>query len=568
MGTASPLYEDGVSMRSRLFVASVVVLGLSVAGCGGAGHSALPASPGGASGAQKQRVTFAIDVPKQTGAANRLHPQYISPATTQLAIAITEGGTPVAGYPVTVPLTPTSGGCTSTLASTECQLTIALGAGSYVATLTAEDTGGTALSSAQSVALTVVAGTNNTVSLVLSGVPASITAQLLPGSSDELVLNAFDADQNLIVGPGAPTFTVNETSGIALTITQPTTSAPNVATVAPGASGTAALTVTAAYTGTGVTNACTLSGAVCSANVTLTSSLPVFVGSLEDDTVVEHQAPYASGPTVSFGNVGSGIEGLAADGAGDVFVSTTTSVAEYAPPYTVPAAVTIPPGGGAIALGTGGALFVGGEFNVYAYAPPYTGTPVTTQTVEPGGTQLALAVSADGELAVPKIEQLDVFAPPYTGTPTPVTTDIVGPASVVFDASDDLIVVNSVPGTVDVYAPPYTGTPTPVAGVNGPIGLALDASGDLFVANNNNNTVTEYVPPYTGAAVATLSTDLDGPFPLAIDRFGDLFVGNYTNATIAEFTPPYTGTPTVFAAGVTEPRELAVGSGFVLTISL
>ncbi|MGD1065509.1 MAG: hypothetical protein ABR975_01690 [Vulcanimicrobiaceae bacterium] len=554
-------------MRSGFLVALLAVLGLGVAGCGGAGHTALPGTPSGASAAQKQRVTFAIDVPKQTGAGNRQRPQYVSPATTQLAIAITEGGTPVAGYPVTVPLTPTSGGCTSTLASTECQLTISLGAGSYVATLTAEDAGGTALSSAQSVAFTVVAGTNNTVSLVLSGVPASITAQPLPGSTDQLVLNAFDADQNLIVGPGAPTFTVSETSGIALTITQPTTTAPNVATIVPGASGTAALTVAAAYSGSGETNACTLSGAVCSANVTLTSSLPVFVGSLEGDSVVEHQAPYATGPTVSFGNVGSGIEGLAADGAGDVFVSTTTSVAEYAPPYTVPATVTLPPGGGAITLGPGGALFVGGDFNVYEYTPPYTGTPVTTQTVEPGATQLGLAVSADGELAVPKTEQLYVFAPPYTGTPTTVTTDIVGAAAVAFDASDDLIVVNSVPGTVDVYPPPYTGTPTAVAGVNGPIGIALDASGDLFVANNNNNTVTEYTPPYTGAAVATISTDLSGPFPLAIDRLGDLFVGNYTNATIAEFAPPYTGTPTVFPAGVSEPRELAVGSGFVLTIS-
>jgi hypothetical protein len=554
-------------MRSGFFVASVAVLGLSIAGCGGAGHSALTGSPSSVSAAQKQTVTFAIDVPKQTGAAHRQHPQYISPATAQLAIAIMEGGTPVPGYPVTVPLTPSSGGCTSTLASTECQLTIALGPGSYVATLAAEDAGGTPLSSAQSVAFTVVAGTNTTVSLVLSGVPASITAQLLPGSSDQLVLSAFDADQNLIIGPGAPSFTVSETSGIALTITQPTTSAPNVAAVAPGASGTAALIVTATYSGTGVTNACTLSGAVCSENVTLTSSLPVFVSSPNADTVAEHQAPYASGPSVVFGNVGSDIRGLAADAAGDIFVSTSASIAEYAPPYTVRAALTIPQAGGAMTFGSSGTLFVAGQFNAYEYAPPFTGTPISTPGISPGSPELAIAVSADGELAYAGLLVIYVFAPPYTSAPTPVTTNIEGPSAVVFDASDDLIVDNSVTGTVAIFAPPYTGSPTNVAGVNGPIGIAMNASGDLFVANQNVNTVTEYVPPYTGAAVATLSTDISTPSSLAVDRFGDLFVANDGNDTIAEFAPPYTGTPTAFAAGVSSPRELAIGSGFVLTIS-
>jgi hypothetical protein len=69
----------------------------------------------------------------------------LSPATTQMVIDIQQGGGSIAGYPKIVALLPTSGGCTSTIASTSCQIIVSLAAGSYTATLTAEDPVGNAL---------------------------------------------------------------------------------------------------------------------------------------------------------------------------------------------------------------------------------------------------------------------------------------------------------------------------------------------------------------------------------------------------------------------------------------
>jgi hypothetical protein len=553
-------------MRQGFLLACAVAFAVGLAGCGGGSRGVGASLPSGPQTAQKQRVTFAIDVPKASGASNHRAPQFISPATTQLAIAITQGGTPVSGYPSTIPLTPTSSGCSSTLASTQCQLTISLGAGSYVATVTAEDANGTALSTAQSIAFTVVAGTNTTVALVLSGVPAAVTAQLLPGSSSQVVLNAYDADQNLIVGPGAPSFTLAKSSGIVVTIAQPATTAPNVATVVPSAAGTAVLTVTAAYSGSGVTNACALSGAVCSANVTLTSTLPFFVAA-RDGAVVAHPTPYANDGYTVLQSPGD-VQGIASDAAGNLFVSVQSgSVAEYTSGYTGAPASTISSLGDADVVGANGDLYVAGYYGqADVFTPPFTGAPTVVGTAGSGYPGLAVAVSSGGELAILAQESISVFAPPYTGAATSITNGVSFPTDVAFDAAGDLFVVYGVAGTVKVYAPPYTGTPTPVSGVDGPSAVALDASNNLYVTNQSANTVTEYAPPYSGAPIATIS-GLDEPTALAFDLSGNLLVANYANATVEEFAPPYTGTPTTIPAGVQDPALLAIAGGYAVTIT-
>src|ERR1700722_14642889 len=161
-------------MRRVRFSAHLILLAGLLAACSSA-HSSVPVTaPASAVQAGKAQATFRIDVPKTGAAANKRSPQYVSPATTQMAINIEQSGTSIAGYPVTVGLTPTSGGCSSTLASTYCQLTVALAPGSYTATLTTEDANNTPLSSAESIAFTITAGTNNVIPITLSGIPATL----------------------------------------------------------------------------------------------------------------------------------------------------------------------------------------------------------------------------------------------------------------------------------------------------------------------------------------------------------------------------------------------------------
>jgi len=262
-------------MNARSTVPAILSATL-LAGCGGGGgYRALPQAP--AAGTQathaapgaKGTATLRITIPKKTASASARSAQYVSPATAQMLISITQGGSPVSGYPQTVSLTPTSNGCSSTLASTFCQFTLALAPGSYTASLTAEDPGGTALSAANALAFTIVAGQANTIPVTLGGIPASIQVTPVGGgylrgdtgglrlwgpSSQLLALEALDADGNAIVGPGAPTYAVSASNAQMLTATIPNpVTAPNIASVGAAGSGVTpgsyGLTVTATPAG-------------------------------------------------------------------------------------------------------------------------------------------------------------------------------------------------------------------------------------------------------------------------------------------------------------------------------
>jgi len=201
-----------------------------------------------------------ITIPKKSASGRGA--QYVSPATTQMTIDIEQGGVAVSGYPQTIGLTPTSTGCTSTLANTLCQLSLALAPGAYTATISLLDASNNALSSAQSVPFTVVAGTNNTIPIVLGGIPHAIdlTPMSAPNSigpsglevlgmqSIAVAAYATDADDNIIVGPGAPTISASVSSvssGSGISVSSPSSTAPNTLAISSSGYGTATLTVVA-----------------------------------------------------------------------------------------------------------------------------------------------------------------------------------------------------------------------------------------------------------------------------------------------------------------------------------
>ncbi|MDH2910447.1 MAG: hypothetical protein HKL92_05610 [Candidatus Eremiobacteraeota bacterium] len=153
----------------RLARALVLCAGpAAVAACAGTVHLATGAVPK----RLPNGATIRITIPKKSASGRGA--QYVSPATTQMTIDIEQGGVAVSGYPQTIGLTPTSTGCTSTLANTLCQLSLALAPGAYTATISLLDASNNTLSSAQSVPFTVVAGTNNTIPIVLGGIPHAI----------------------------------------------------------------------------------------------------------------------------------------------------------------------------------------------------------------------------------------------------------------------------------------------------------------------------------------------------------------------------------------------------------
>lgn len=163
-------------------------------------------------------------------------------------------------------LTPTSTACASTLASTQCTINLALGPGSYDATVTTYDQtngAGNALSAAQAVPLVVNEGEQNTVALSLGGIATSLSIVpdatafpggaayglvLAPSTSGAVAVFGVDADGNYILGAGAPTVTLTSSDSTVATVSAASSASPNRFTVTTVASGPAAAQLTASVT--------------------------------------------------------------------------------------------------------------------------------------------------------------------------------------------------------------------------------------------------------------------------------------------------------------------------------
>lgn len=443
---------------------------------------------------RKGKIVLRIKIPKKRH--HHRHPighRFVSPATQSMTVAITGAS----ALSETVNLTPTSNGCTSTLASTLCQLSIALAPGSYTATITTYDGlngTGNALSTAQSIAFTVVAGSSNAIAITLSGIPAQIVVlpdsatssnagngfiNLLGFGASKLMVEALDADGNVILGPGAPSFTVKRGTGFGTTITGPTGYG-NTFTVKPTgtaySSGRSTLIVTATY-GSSVTNACTQTGAVCTGYASL------------------HMQQL-----------------LAVLGGGSVAIF------------------------GAASGATGG------------------GNTTPLQTISGLSSPTAIAFDLFGNLYVAQSSGVAIYAPPYISSSGSITSGVSSPTALAADTNGTLYVANGGANTVTKYATPKPASTPTVSianGVNGPVALALDSSNNLFVANSTGSSVTEYASSYTsGSPTATITSSVTAPNAIGLDSGGDLFVSNtianctsINTLTIEEYGRPY-GAPT------------------------
>ncbi len=255
---------------------------LAVAGCGGGGSSTpvvpVSSSHAPASGNATESLVFTIPKAASITASARRSPAYLASTTQSVVINATPhgSGTSLAGFPQTANLTATSTGCTSTLVSTTCTVTLTLAVGSDDVTITTYDGlggSGNALSAAQTVDVTVVEGQANTLPIALGGIPTSVkivagsgnvggSAGLvftLPlGGNGSLLAYGVDADGNIILGAGAPVISASISNTTPYGVTGPTTTAPNqinvtsLLSVATGSIARLTATVTpVAGTGTG-----------------------------------------------------------------------------------------------------------------------------------------------------------------------------------------------------------------------------------------------------------------------------------------------------------------------------
>ncbi|HTA39368.1 MAG TPA: hypothetical protein VK760_09840 [Candidatus Acidoferrales bacterium] len=233
-----------ISWNGRIALTLVASLVLSACGAGGAGGVAPTPATAAAKGKHhgKGRLVFRIKIPKKHHQRKRLahgrdgKPHYISSATKGLTLSIT--GPQSFSLSETVSLLPTAQGCTSTLASTQCTLTVpglqaCPGSGNcYTASIETWDavTGcpsactipdsANELSANETIPFNVAAAAANMISATLDGIPNNVV--LVPSidsslfgspyggftlskcGSDQVNVFATDADGNYILGAGAP----------------------------------------------------------------------------------------------------------------------------------------------------------------------------------------------------------------------------------------------------------------------------------------------------------------------------------------------------------------------------
>ncbi|MBV8489683.1 MAG: hypothetical protein JO199_04060, partial [Candidatus Eremiobacteraeota bacterium] len=372
---------------------------------------------------------------------------------------------------------------------------------------------------------------------------------LLGTAARKLIVEALDADGNVIFGPGAPSFAVARTSGtLNLVLTQPTVYAPDVFTIQPPgnfSNATATLTITASY-GNTVTNGCAQTGAVCMATQTVDMKelLAVANGS-GSQSVTLYELPLAT----PFATISTGVlfpQALVFDSSGDVFVANCGSCAAS-------------------------------QDNVAEFTPPYNGAAAATLTANVSGP-IGLALDPSGNLFVANagtVPTVAISAPPYS-TSTAIATGGT-PYAVALDTSDDLYVVNQVSNTMTAYTPPWTGAPilTISNGINTPVSMGLDGAGDVFVLNQGSTgSLTEYAVPLTNGmnATNTITNGITTP-GTAMAMYGNDAVvpthgaGNHVQI----YDPPYSSgmnPTTTVTNGLNVPSAVAIdGTGTLFALN-
>ena len=528
-----------------------VLLGLAtlaLAACGGGSSvSPAPAAHGSPVAPAFVSVTIRIDAPTATQSTKR-RPAYLSAATQSITISV-NGATPVAQN-----LTPSGGNCStpSFSATPVCTLVASAPIGNDTFTFVTYDaTGGTGNRLSQNtVVQNIVAGQANTVSVTLEGVPVGVLISPYPNQSNvvqqtggyalvgtspaNFAVEAFDADNNFIVGPGAPALTVSSSS--ASLHVAAVANSPNEYILTPVTSGaTVTLNVSAAGgDGGNATNAVTL---------TLRAPLPT---SLPKTTYVYENE-------VGLGNSSTGEIDVFA--AGSVNAATPQKLTS----------ILLSPDGGSLAWGPNGSLFAAGNTDQGPLVVEYTAAQLSggtgpTAAIESYSYNLlhnlpanpnallsitSLALDSRGDLFVagtpngyPAVYGLYEWPAGYSATtnPTKLTSaSLTSPTLVSIDSNDNLYVVNgsqSIPYNIFVYsATAFNATPSRTiggsnAGFATVTSLALGGDGTLTAMDGGTYEVYVFKPGATNnpsPEAVFQSSALNWGSPITVDANNNVY---------------------------------------------
>ncbi len=227
------------------------------------------------------------------------------------------------------------------------------------------------------------------------------------------------------------------------------------------------------------------------------------------------------GPQTSVGSGFSSPQGVAVDGAGNVFIAdAAAAVVDKVIPAGTQSTVGsgfIEPAG--VAVDGAGNLYVT-DFNaaaVYQVAPGGTQTTVGSGFSKPQG----VAVDGAGNLYVVDPGVPAVFKVTPGGTQSTVGSGFIEPVGVAVDGAGNVYIAD--PGVPAVFKVTPNGTQTVVAsGFSKPEGVAVDAAGSVYIVDAETNALYEVTPGGT----QTVASGFENPTGLTVDGFGNLYVSD------------------------------------------
>ena len=519
---------------------------------GGAAAPAIAKAPRSKKHVTPVKVTIRIPKAERRPKPRRIHGHYISPATQSVVINVYDARHSQLLTSTTVNTTPGSPNCTT---SATYKLVCNVGAlapfgSDSFDVLTYDQTNGYGNPLSAVIGYPFVVTTGSALGLTLNAIPASmgithfgnlidghpeLGLQMagLPQNSQKISIFSYDADNYVIVGPGAPTYALTASPSSAVTIVPAGSQAfyvnPNGFTKQPI---TLTATVTPGNYGAGLP---------LTQTTTLQLEPLVWVNNFGNSiggipsSIAAYKPEWSKQPlyTLSTASYVSNSFGTYIDSAsGDLYVSSDSSgtVTEYSSASSN-LVRSIP----------------GIANNRYGLVTDANGTLYASSTSNATVTEYAAGTSTSPSLTI------------HTGS-----TNSSAPYGLAIDKSGTLYVADLGLGQVSVYPSGQT-TPSFVMsnGMSGPWRVVFDKSGNMFVSNFTGNNVTEYSPPFSASSmpVKTFSSGVRAPSNIAVDGSGNLYVvnlgGGSTQPSVQELTP--SGSPSrVFGSSQNQPADVAI----------
>jgi hypothetical protein len=509
---------------------------LAASACSHGGGSVVPpvsaSGSGATTAASGSRATLSVVVPTATTtSSSQRRVAYVSPSSAKLAVTVNGGTSTAYG------LTQQSPGCVMQSGQLLCTFTLAAPTGKDTFGLSVTDAAGNVLSR-NTVTATITAGAATPIATTLSGVPA--TVQVLPLTTaiegnappfqfpgligQDVEAAAFDADGNLIIGPGAPTLTkLTVSSGTAYaTATPASASDPNEFLLKPidGTAGGQTVALSATFQGVALSDGTTSAPLTGATTYTFTPAIAVASGIFITMYSAATFNPISQ--IIACPNCGTTIiRDFTVDAKGGMYLAynnaNASSSIEVLPPGATSAAYTLGTGQGVhlvggiavdknrtlyVANGHGGTVFSGGvkpsSITEYAASSTLPANPTVTisgTTFYPGG------IAVDGNLNI-------------------------------YVAEDDY-------NDVAVYPRNATSATTPITltdpGFASPVFPAVDASGGVYVSDAQNFGVRYFAPSWSANGGAINATYIltnaglgSGTGSLMFDPFGNLWFSSAT----------------------------------------